>query len=124
MSYNLYSSSVNKALVQAAVLGATSAATTAVDLGDTTGVSRDALVTVSITVGSDVPTTILLQHSSDNSTFATHTTIANADLAATGIDVYSLRNVKRYLRITWIRAASAGDTYWSVCVTGYNKTRV
>ena len=114
------SETTTKAVVQANVLGATNTGTTAVDMG----FSRNVLVTISTTVGSDVASAITLQHSSDNSTFATHTTVTTADLAATGIDTYDLHNCKRYLRIAWTRAASAGDSYWSVTATGYRLIRV
>lgn len=108
------------AVVQASVLGVTNTGTTAVDLGT----SRHALVTISTTIGSDVASAITLEHSSDNSSFSTHTTVTTADLAATGIDTYDLHNCKRYLRIAWTRAASNADTYWSVTAVGYRKYRV
>ncbi len=117
MARDLKSMSKQLAMVQAAVLAATNAGTTAVDLGT----SRDAMVIISTTSGSDVASAITLQHSSDNSTFTTHTTITTADLAATGIDIYTLTDVKRYLRIAWTRSASAADSYWSVVAIGINE---
>ncbi len=117
MARDLKSMSKQLAMVQAAVLGATNSGTTAVDLGT----SRDAMVIISTTIGSDVASAITLEHSSDNSTFTTHTTITTADLAATGIDIYTLTNVKRYLSIAWTRSASAADSYWSVVAIGINE---
>ena len=101
-------------IVAAGVLGVTSAATTAVDLGT----CRNALIMIDLVVGTDVPTTVLIQHSPDNVTFTTHTTVANADLAATTLATYDCYNLQRYVRVTWVRAAAAANSFWCVLAIG------
>lgn len=109
-----------KAIVQAAVLGATSAGTTAVDMGT----CRDSLLAISITVGTDVPTSFEIEESSDNITFASKTTVTDANLAASTIYTVEVQNHKRYLRAKWTRATAAGDSYWSVLVFGHEAVHV
>ena len=104
----------SREIVAAGVLGVTNTGTTAVDMET----CRNAVVNISIVVTTDVPTGITIQDSSDNSTFATHTTITASDLAATAFKSYNLANIKRYVRIAWTRAAANADTYWCVIING------
>lgn len=101
-------------MVNAGVLAATNTGTTAVDIKT----CRSAVLMINITIGSDVPTSTIIQDSEDNVTFADHTTILDASLAATTLYIATLRNLKRYVRIKWTRAAAGADSYWSVTLTG------
>jgi len=101
-------------IVAAGTLGATSAGTASVDLG----MCRNALVMIDLVVGTDVPTGVLIQHSPDNVTWTTHTTVANADLAASALQTYDLYNLYRYVRLAWTRATAFGDSQWCVLVIG------
>ena len=103
-----------ESVVNAGVLGVTNAGTVAVDLG----LCRNAWLTINQTIVTDVPTTVLIEHSPDNVTFTTHTTIANADLAATTLATYDLYNLYRYVRLSWVRAAANADSFWSVVIIG------
>lgn len=101
-------------VVRAGVLGVTNAGTTAIDMQT----CRQGWLIISLNVGSDVATSFVLQHSDDNSTWATLKSVDNADLAADALKKYDLANMKRYVRATWTRAAAAGDSYWAVLVVG------
>lgn len=119
MAREIYYETLSRAVVQASTLGATSAGTTAVDLGT----CRKGLLLISLTVGTDVPTNVVIQHSSDNVTFSTLRAVANADVAATGFHVYQQTRIYRYVRATWTRAAAAADSRWSVVVVGDQAVR-
>ena len=105
---------ITRAVVQAGVLGVTNAGTAAVDMGT----SRQGYLIISLTVGTDVPTNVIIQDSADNVTFAALETVVNADVAATGIDVYDMPNMRRYVRATWTRAAAGADSWWSIVAVG------
>lgn len=102
-------------MVAASVLAATNTGTTAVDLKT----CRSALLLINLTVGTDVPSSVTIQDSADNSTFADHTDIDDTELDATVLYKATLRNLKRYVRIKWTRALSNGDSYWSVELIGF-----
>ena len=101
-------------LVRAGVLGPTSAGTTAVDMR-TCRVGR---LLISLTVGTDVPTNVVLQHSPDNVTWTNLAAPANALFAASTLYEVDVANLYRYVRMTWTRAAAAGDSYWSIILLG------
>jgi hypothetical protein len=103
-----------KELVAAGVLGATNAGTTAQDMG-TCRVGR---LLISLTVGTDVPTDVVLQHSPDGTTWTNLLAPADANFAATTLYEHDVANMYRYVRMTWTRAAAAGDSYWAIILIG------
>jgi len=105
-------------LIAAGVLGA-SATSASVDLGT----SRDAYLIIDLVVGVDVPTSVVIWDSDDNTTFTAHTAIANASLAATTLYTADLTNVRRYVRIVHVRAAANADSAWSVVILGRLRVR-
>ena len=103
-----------KELVRASVLGVTNAGTTAQDMG-TCRVGR---LLISLTVGTDVPTNVVLQHSPDGTTWTALASPANALFAASTLYEVDVANTYRYMRMTWTRAAAGADSYWSVIFLG------
>lgn len=112
--------SLPRNIVAAAVLGATNAGTTAVDMR----AARQGTVIISTTVGTDVATDVTIEHSADNSTFTEALDpLADALFAATGINVVEIPDMMRYVRATWTRAAAGGDSYWSITILGHEAIR-
>jgi len=101
-------------LVRAGVLGVTNAGTTAIDMRT----CRNGRLLISQTIGTDVATDFTLEHSYDNSTWATLVEVTDANLAASTLYQVDVANTYRYLRITWTRAAANADTYWAVLYMG------
>jgi len=78
---------------------------------------RNLLVLVDLNVTTDTITNLLLEHSADNVTFTTHSTLAAA-LAVDGFTTYSVQNVRRYVRVSWTRVGAGADTTWGVYFVG------
>ena len=83
------------------------------------GTSRNGAVMINQVIVTDVPTTVLIEHSPNNAApWTLHTTIPNADLAATTLAIYDLYNMYRYVRVSWVRALANGDSFWSITIIG------
>jgi len=91
---------------------------TSVDCED----AREGLLIIDIDVGSDVPTALNLEvcETSDGTFTDSAVTITASDLAADGINVYNVTDLKRYARITWTRADSNADTTWAVYLVAFD----
>ena len=101
-------------LVRAGVMGVTNAGTASIDMR-TIRVGR---LMISLLVGTDVPTNVVLQHSPDNATWTNLVAPANALFAASTFYQVDVANVYRYLRMTWTRAGVAADSWWSITFIG------
>lgn len=101
-------------VVAAGTLGVTNAGTASVDMRT----CRQGLLMIDLVVGTDVPSDFILQHSHDDSTWATLEAVADADLLASDILTYDLENMERYVRLTWTRALANADSQWCVLVLG------
>ncbi len=97
-------------LVRAGVLGVTNAGTAAIDMRT----ARVGKLMISLLVGTDVPTNVVLQHSSDGVTWVNLAAPANALFAASTFYELDVANIFRYLRMTWTRAAAGADSWWSI----------
>lgn len=101
-------------VVAAGVLGVTNAGTAAVDMAT----CRQGWLIIDLALVTDIPTNVVLQHSSDNVTFTALETVPDADVAASGLAHYNLENMQRYVRLTWTRALANADSHWCVLVVG------
>ena len=105
---------VVRSVIAPAVLGVTNAGTASVDMG----MSRQGWLIIDLVVGTDIPTDVVLQHSSDNVTFTNLYAVPDADVAASDLVHYNLPNMQRFVRLTWTRALANADTLWAVHVIG------
>lgn len=111
---------ITREVVRAGVLGATSTGTTAVDMGD----CRNGQIIISLAVGTDVASSMTIQHSYDGSTWSTLQAVPDASLTSSGFLTYNVSNMYRYVRAAWTRALSNGDSYWSIIIIGERQVRV
>jgi len=100
-------------LVEAAAVGTTSAGTTAVDMKT----CRDAVLIINYVQTDDAVTLLVVEHSSDNVTFTTHTSVGTV---ADGMTKVNLKNIKRYVRLTYTNASATGNDFWCVMIAGFN----
>ena len=100
-------------LVEAAAVGTTSAGTTAVDMKT----CRDAVLMINYVQTDDEVTQLVVEHSDDNTTFTTHTSVGTI---ADGNTQVNLKNIKRYVRLTYTNASASGNDFWCVMIAGFN----
>ena len=101
-----------KQLVACATILGASSNTSSVDMET----CRNAKVIVDFAKSDDDFTTLNIQHSSDDSTFTTHTAIGA--IAATENDSYDCSRLKRYVRLSWTRNGSGGSSTWCAYIVG------
>ena len=106
-----------KQLVACATILGASSNTSSVDMET----CRNGKVIVDFVKVNDDFTTLNIQHSSDDSTFTTHTAIGA--IAATENDSYDCLRLKRYVRLNWTRNGAAGGSSWAAYIVGNQALR-
>lgn len=83
---------------------------------------RNGYMLVSLSIGTDVPASLVISDSEDNSTFAVLKTVAAATLtlmASTGLYKIELPNMKRYVKVSALTVTgTSADSVVSIVLVG------